>query len=147
MKKNFNVIQINGFKGILCVIFIGCCLVAGFGWFPGWSCMKLWNLLSSYYTQIPSINTTQGMLLWGIIAASYFTFRKDKLVVCMRTSDGLSDEEIKEVFSEMKRQARDDKFLQSMLKAHNSELKIKNLSESNVPQKEAKEEKEKIEIK
>ena len=147
MKKNLNVIQVKGFRGILCLIFIGCCLVAGFGWFPGWACMKLWNIAASYFYQIPSIGIVQGVLLWGILAASYFTFRKDKLVVCMKASDGLDEEELKAVFAEMKKQAQDDKFLQSMIKAHNAEMKIRNLAESNIPKTEADEEKEKLEIK
>jgi len=147
MKKNFNVIQINGFRGILCVIFIGCCLIVGFGWFPGWSCMKLWNLTASYFSQIPSIGIVQGILLWGIIAASYFTFRKDRLVVCMRASEGLDEEELKAVFSEMKKQAKEDKFLQNMIKAHNAELKVKNLSENDIPKADTDKDKEKLELK
>ena len=133
MKKNFNIIQIKGIKGIIYIVFLGCCFAAGFGWFPGWVCMKTWNLLASYAIQIPSIGIIQGLLLWGIIAASYFTFRKEKLVVCMKATDGLSEEELKSVFADMKKQAKEDAFLQNMLKAHNAELRIKNLSESNIP--------------
>ena len=73
------------------------------------------------------------MLLWGIIAAAYFTFRKDKLVVCMKASDGLSEEELREVFSNMKNQAREDLFLKNLFKAKDAELRIKNLSQSNIP--------------
>ena len=133
MKKNFNVIQIKGIKGIIYIAFLGCCFVAGFGWFPGWVCMKAWNLLASYVIQIPSIGILQGLLLWGIIAASYFTFRKEKLVVCMKASDGLSEEELKAVFADMKKQAQNDTFIKNMLKAQNAELRIKNLSDSNIP--------------
>ena len=133
MKKNINVIQIKGFRGILYIAFIGCCLAAGFGWFPGWICMKLWNLASLYVQQIPSIGIFQGLLLWGIIAASYFTFRKDKLVVCMKASEGLSEEELKAVFADIKKQAKDETFIKTMLKAHDAELRINNLSESDIP--------------
>ena len=133
MKKNFNIIQIKGFRGILYVILIGCCLIAGFGWFPGWVCMKGWNFISTYIDQMPAIGILQGILLWGIIAASYFTFRKEKLVVCMKTSDGLSEDELKEVFADLKKQAQDDDFLKNLIKAQNAELRIKNLSESNIP--------------
>lgn len=133
MKKNFNVIQIKGIKGLIYIAFIGCCLIAGFGWFPGWTCMKLWNLISIHVEQMPSIGIIQGILLWGIIAASYFTFRKEKLVVCMKTSDGLNEEELKAVFAEMKKRAQDDTFLKNMIKSQNAELRIKNLSESNIP--------------
>ena len=133
MKKNFNVIQIKGFRGIIYLILIGCCLIAGFAWFPGWVCMNIWNAMSSYNVRIPAIGIVQGLLLWGIIAASYFTFRKEKLVVCMKASEGLSEEELRAVFADMKKQAMQDKFVQDMLKANNAELKIKNLSESDIP--------------
>jgi len=133
MKKNFNVIQIKGIKGIIYIAFIGICLAAGFGWFPGWICMQGWNYAASYITQIPSIGIFQGILLWAILAASYFTFRKDKLVVCMKASDGLSEEELKAVFADMKKQVQHDKILRDMLKAHNAELRIKNLSETDIP--------------
>ena len=133
MKKNFNIIQIKGFRGILYIAFVGCCLAAGFGWFPGWLCMKIWNFATQYFTQIPSIGIVQGLLLWAIIAAAYFTFRKEKLVVCMKTSDCLSEEELKSVFEELKQQTKSEMFLKNMIKAKEAELKIKNLSESNIP--------------
>ena len=133
MKKNINIIQVKGFRGILYLVFMGCCFAAGFGWFPGWSCMKLWNFAASHWIQIPQIGIFQGILLWGIIAASYFTFRKDKLVVCMKSSEGLSEEELRSVFADMKKQIKDDAFLKSMMKAHEAELRIKNLSEMNIP--------------
>ena len=133
MKRNFNVIQIKGFMGIVYLAFIVVCLAAGFGWFPGWLCMKLWNLASSYVPQIPAISIFQGILLWAIIAASYFTFRKDKLVVFMNASEGLSEEELKAVFADMKKQVKDDLFLKNMMKSRDAELRIKNLSEINIP--------------
>ena len=147
MKKNLNIIQIKGFRGILYLVFIGCCLAAGFGWFPGWLCMKAWNFGSLHYTQMPAIGIIQGMLLWGIIAASYFTFRKDRLVVCMKASEGLSEEELKAVFADMKKCVQNDTFLNDMLKARRTELKIKNLADLNIPKSEPKEQKDKIESK
>ena len=149
MKKNLNIIQIKGFKGILCLIFIGCCYAAGFGWFPGWCCMKLWNFACLYFSQIPTIGIFQGILLWGIIAAAYYTFRKDKLIVCLKSTDeGLSEEELKAVFADMKKQMKDDTFVRSMLKARDAELRIKNLSETDIPITEEKNEsKETIETK
>lgn len=132
MKKDFNIIQIKGIKGIIYVGFIVCCLIAGFGWFPGWVCMKIWNLTSVHVEQLPAIGIVQGILLWGIIAASYFTFRKEKVVVCMKSSEGLNEDELKSIFADIKKQAKNEEFLKNMIKARNAELKIKNLSESNI---------------
>ena len=125
MKKNFNVIQINGVRGLIMAGFIVTCLVAGFGVFPGWVCMHLWNFGASFTELLPSIGLIQGLLLWGIIVAAYFTFRKQKLVVCMKAPQGLSDEELKTVFADIKKQAQDDTILQAMIKAREAELKLK----------------------
>ena len=125
MKKNFNVIQINGVRGLIMAGFIVTCLAAGFGAFPGWVCMHLWNFGASYTDALPSIGLIQGLLLWGIMVAAYFTFRKQKLVVCMKAPKGLSDEELKAVFADIKKQAQDDTILQAMIKAREAELKIK----------------------
>ena len=125
MKKNFNVIQVKGIRGILILGMIACCLFAGFIVFPGWVAMNLWNLFAKHLIQIPLIGLIQGTLLWGIIIASYFTFRKEKLVVCMKAPQGLSDDELKAVFADIKKQAQDDKIIQTMLKAREAELKLK----------------------
>ena len=125
MKKNLNVIQINGIRGLIMAGFIVICLAAGFIGFPGWVCMHLWNFVASYTIQIPTIGILQGLLLWGIMVTAYFTFRKEKLVVCMKSPQGLSEEELKAVFADIKKQAQDDKIIQTMLKAREAELKIK----------------------
>ncbi len=129
MKKNLNIIQINGFRGILLISFIATCLAAGFIWFPGWVSMHLWNYSVKYFEKMPCIGIVQGMLLWGILVASYFTFRKEKLVVCMRASDGLSEEELKKVFADIKHQTQMDPVLRNMIKARETEMKIKHLND------------------
>ena len=115
MKKNLNIIQIKGLIGILYILFIGCCLAVGFAWFPGWLSMKVWNYMTLYVSQMPKIGIILGILLWGIIVASYFTFRKEKLVVCMKASDGLSEEELKNIFADIKKHADDDIFLKNYM--------------------------------
>ena len=142
MKKNLNIIQIKGTKGILAACGFVCCLIAGFGYFPGWVCMQVWNFISKYIEQMPAIGILQGILLWGIIAASYFLFRKEKLVVCMRSSEGLSEEELKEVFADLKKQAANDTLIQSMIRARETELKIRDLKTTNIPEASNKEDSE-----
>ena len=137
MKKNLNVIQINGTRGILIVIGFVSCLAAGFIYFPGWLAMHIWNFISSYIEQMPSIGIIQGILLWGIVAASYFTFRKEKLVVCMRASEGLNEDELKKVFADIRERAENDTLIQSMIKARQAELRIKNLQDENIPKADA----------
>ena len=130
MKKNLNVIQIKGLRGLMMVGLLACCLFAGFVVFPGMVAMHAWNFVARYFLQIPSIGIVQGVLLWGILVAAYFTFRKEKLIVCMKSSEGLNEEELKAVFADVKRQAQDDKILQAMMKARETELKIKTIDKT-----------------
>lgn len=132
MKKNLNIIQIKGIRGLIMVALIGSCLIAGFVAFPGLVMMRIWNYLASFSLQIPSIGMLQGVLLWGILFVCYLTFRKERLIICTRASEGLSEEELKSVFANIKKQAEDDKFLQTMLKAREAELKIKNAEDNTV---------------
>ena len=124
MKKNMNVIQIRGIRGLLIAIFVGCCLAAGFIAFPGFLCMAVWNLIAEHVQEIPSIGIIQGLLLWGILIASYFAFKKDRVVVCFKTPQGLSEDELKAVFADLKKQSEEDPVLQAMLKAREAELKL-----------------------
>lgn len=130
MKKNINIIQIKGIRGLIIAGLIVCCLVAGFIVFPGWVGMQAWNLTASYFNGLPIIGLLQGILLWGIILTSYFLFRKEKVVVCMKSPQGLSDEELKAVFEDMKKQSLEDPILQAMMKAREAELKYKSTQES-----------------
>lgn len=129
MKKNLNVIKINGLRGIFIAGIVVTCLAAGFIVFPGYVAMHVWNCAATALN-IPQIGLFQGVLLWGIIVASYFTFRKNKVVVCIKAPQGLSEEELKEVFADMKKQSKEDPILQAMLKAREAELKIQKTEET-----------------
>lgn len=130
MKKNLNIIQIKGIKGLIFAGFVVTCLTAGFIAFPGWVCMQLWNVVASYTTTIPAIGILQGLLLWGILVVSYFVFRKERVVVCVKSPQGLSEEELKMVLADMKKQAQEDPMFQALMKAREAELKYKQSSES-----------------
>ena len=130
MKKNMNVIHIKGTKGLILAGFVVCCLFVGFVVFPGWVWMCIWNIMASYSTSIPSIGLFQGCLLWAILAVAYFVFRKEKVVVCMKTPQGLSEEELKAVFADIKKQSEQDPILKAMLKAREAELKVKTDSDN-----------------
>ena len=125
MKKNLNVIQVKGIRGLLMLLFVGSCLFAGFAVFPGWIAMHAWNYMASYGGGVPTIGLVQGVLLWGIRVVAYFTFRKERVVVCVKSPQGLNEEELKAVFANIKKQAGEDKIIQSMIKAREAELKLK----------------------
>ena len=135
MKHNMNIIEIRGLRGIILAAATVCCLAVGFIGFPGWILMHSWNYAASYFTMVPTIGILQGILLWGIVIASYFTFKKDRLVVCVKTPKGLSEDELKDVFENIKAQSAQDKILQAMLKAREAELKYKE-AENQVSEKE-----------
>lgn len=125
MKKNFNVIQIKGTRGIIMAMFIASCLFAGFVVFPGWICMNVWNYMASFAINCPTIGLFQGVLLWGIVVALYFIFRKESVVVCVKSPQGLDEDELKAVFADIKKRSQEDPVFKAMLKAREAELKIK----------------------
>ena len=127
MKHNLNVIQIRGIRGLIIAGSAVCCLFAGFIVFPGWVWMHIWNFIASNIDNIPAIGIFQGVLLWGILIACYFIFKRDSVVVCFRTPQGLNEEELKSVFEDIKKDAENDPVLKSMLKAREAELKLKGL--------------------
>ena len=125
MKHNMNVIEIRGIRGLILTGCAICCLAVGFIGFPGWIFMHIWNFCASYSLVVPSIGIIQGILLWGIIVAAYFTFRKNKMVVCIKSPKGLSEDELKAVFADLKEATKEDLILKSMMKARETELKLK----------------------
>ena len=129
MKKNLNVIQIRGIRGLIILGMVLCCLTAGFIVFPGWLAMHIWNFVAGYSDFVPVIGIIQGVLLWGIIIASYFTFKKDRIVVCVKSPKGLNEEELKAVFADLKKHNAEDKIVKAMLKAREAELKIQEIEQ------------------
>ncbi len=117
MKKNFNVIQINGFKGILLLIGAAMCLAAGFIVFPGIVMKYSWNFIASYLSFVPAIGIIQGVLLWGIIVVSYFAFKKKGFFVEFKSADDLSREEMDAVMQRIRMERQSDIIARSILKA------------------------------
>ena len=129
MKHNMSVIEIRGIRGLLLAGSAICCLAVGFIGFPGWILMHIWNYAASFSVTVPGIGIFQGVLLWGIIIASYLIFKKDKLIVCVKSPKGLSEEELKSVFADLKEISKEDLILKSMIKARETELKLKNIED------------------
>lgn len=117
MKKRLNVIQINGFKGLVMAAGIVTCLAAGFIGFPGIVMKTIWNFISSQTGLMPEIATLQGILLWGIIVLSYITFRKKPLLVEFKSADDLSREEIDAVMNRIRVERQADIITKAMMRA------------------------------
>ena len=125
MKKNFNVIQINGIKGLIMAGGIVACLFAGFVMFPGIVMKTVWNFISSSIGIIPQIATLQGVLLWGIVVVSYFAFRRKGLMVEFKSADDLSRDEMDEVMQRISMERQSDILTKALMNAKKMEDEAK----------------------
>lgn len=101
-KNNFKAVHIFGFRGLFLFLFIISCLVAGFGIFPAFVSMNLWNYVAIKTGSFPAINFLQGLLLWAIVAFSVFVFSKKKFIVCFKSPQELTEDEVSDVVSRIK---------------------------------------------
>ena len=125
MKKNFNVIQINGIKGLIMAGGIVACLFAGFVMFPGMVMKTVWNIISSSIGIIPQIATLQGVLLWGIVVVSYFAFRRKGFMVEFKSADDLSRDEMDEVMQRIRMERQSDILTKALMKKKKMEDEAK----------------------
>lgn len=125
MKKNFNVIQINGIKGLIMAGGIVACLLAGFVIFPGMVMKTVWNIISSSIGIIPQIATLQGVLLWGIVVVSYFAFRRKGFMVEFKSADDLSRDEMDEVMQRIRMERQSDILTKALMNAKKMEDEAK----------------------
>ncbi len=125
MKKNFNVIQINGIKGLIMAGGIVACLFAGFVIFPGMVMKTVWNFISSNIGIIPQIATLQGVLLWGIVVVSYFAFRRKGFMVEFKSADDLSRDEMDEVMQRIRMERQSDILTKALMNAKKMEDEAK----------------------
>ncbi len=91
------VIRIDGIRGLLSAIFIGCGLFAGFVISPGYLAMHLWNkyLVSGY--MFPQLSLFQGVLLWGIVFISYVILTKGGFAISFHNGSSYNDEEMESI--------------------------------------------------
>ncbi len=103
MNKKFNVIKINGFKGIILAIFCVGCLISGFLIFPGWVCMHIWNYFAGFFMQAPLMSLQHGIMLWCIVALSIYAINKGDFAISFGTAATISpnEERIREVFKKI----------------------------------------------
>ncbi len=105
MNKNFNIIKITGFKGLLIVLFLICCFAAGFMIFPGWICMNAWNFIAGFFMDMPRMTLLHGSILWLIIALSLYALNKGNFSVSFGSAAPLpmanNEERIKEIIKKI----------------------------------------------
>ena len=106
MNRNFKVITVNGFRGVLAAIFVVCGLIAGFVVSPGWLCMRVWNHVFQYSSFVSAMNIWQGIMLWAVIALTLYALNNRHALIGFGSYPGLTPEEIKEVM----KKARETEF-------------------------------------
>jgi len=102
MKRDFKVIQINGFKGLIMFAFIACCVVTGFVMFPSWLCKTIWNFIAVYVPHMPEMTMITGGILWAIIALSYFAITKPRISIGLGNHPPMSEAEIDMITNRLK---------------------------------------------
>lgn len=138
MNKNFKVITINGFRGIIAAIFIVCGLISGFIISPGWACMKLWNYFFQYSNAFSQMNIFQGILLWTIIALVIYALNSKRALIGFGSCKGLTPEQIRDIMERTKK--AEAKFMQEIREKQSKE----NITEGNNQLQNSYEEKEDI---
>lgn len=108
MNKNYRVLKINGFRGILLALFVVCCLVTGFAVFPGWIFMHLWNYTASFFIAMPKMDLVQGVILWAIVALSIYGLNSNRFFVGFSSPPPLDDEQIKSIMNRVKSAANNE---------------------------------------
>ena len=124
------IVQINGFRGLITIAFIGICLFAGFVVFPGLISMHLWNKYLVTLASFPVIDLFQGVLLWGIIAVSYFILTKGSASVSFKHVNDFNNSDIDNIIKRAKIQSQIRKINMEIQKTDKFE-KNKDLSEIN----------------
>lgn len=120
MNKNFKVITINGFRGIIAAVFVVLGLIAGFIISPGWVCMKLWNYFFEYSSYFSQMNLYHGILLWLVIALTLYALNNRRSLIGFGSYSGLSPEQIRDIMEKTRK--AEAKLLQELKeKAKNEE--------------------------
>ena len=124
------IIQIDGFRGLITAAFMGVCLFAGFVIFPGMVAMHYWNKYLVTLYMFPQLSILQGVLLWGIVAISYFIVSKKGLAVSFKETPELSEKEIDMIMKNAKIHSQINKVNQIIRKADCFEKSNKNVMKS-----------------
>ena len=137
MNKRLKVITINGFRGLMMVVFIVFGLISGFIIAPGWVCMKLWNLFVINHVQVMPMNLYQGVLLWAVIGLSLYLMNNKKTIIGFNTYPRLTPSQIKGIMERANRLGLDT-IKNECLNELEFEKNINNNNENKFVQDEAK---------
>lgn len=101
MKKNIKVIEINGLRGMLVVLYGLICAFAGFVVFPAWALMSLWNLCSVYVYNLPKMSIIHGFMLYVVFVLFYFATKSHKSCFGILSATDLSKSNIAAIMKDI----------------------------------------------
>lgn len=105
MNKNYKVIKINGFRGIITALFVIGCAITGFAVFPGWVLMHIWNYLASIFITMPEMELLHGIILWAIVGLSIYGINNNRFLIGFSSQKSLQEEQIKDIMDKVKSSA------------------------------------------
>ena len=134
MRKNYNVIKISGFKGVIFAIFIVGCLIAGFLTFPGWACMHIWNFVAGFFDNAPQMSLIHGVLMWCIIALSIYALNQGNFCISFGGAPvhSPSEERIKEILRQVHEKNSSIIPIESVVKNESEDLESDNVSKDDI---------------
>ena len=142
MNKNFKIVTITGFRGVLMACFIFSGLIAGFIISPAWVCMKIWNVFVVNNFAVMPMNLFQGLLTWAVIALILYALNNKRSLIGFGSYPVLTKEQVNDIMNRAKMSEpqffTDFETLQAKLKA--DALKD-NKKQNNTQEKEANEQK------
>ena len=127
-QKKVRMVEVRGISGLLKLLYIGICLVAGFAVFPGVALMYLWNTFLVPFANIPTIDLLQGLLLYAIFVTCYMIYNKPKFSISCGSFSDLSDEELEQIFVKKRMRMSGVELCQSKLEEM-EKLKIEKVEE------------------
>lgn len=104
----------------LVALLIGC-VIEGVIIFPSKILMHIWNFITLYVDNMPTMALLHGVMLWAIIALSTYAIMRDKSPISYHSPNVVSEEEIKEMLE----QARKIDKMTPIMKDENSEQELK----------------------
>lgn len=102
MKNRLKIVEINGFRGLLLMLFIVACAITGFVLAPSWFLMKVYNHFASDFYFLHKMNLAHGGMLWAIIVLSIYAMNRDKVFVSCKSPQIISGEDMKNIIEKSK---------------------------------------------
>jgi len=101
-KKDLKVYNVNGFGGLLILLFLVVTILAIFVAFPIWAIRETWNFAVGYYFGGPTIVLFQAFLIWLAGILTLYAILRNFISINFQSVEATSnDPELREFLDEM----------------------------------------------